>query len=87
MERLSARERERVAELVAAVRRCGGSFRWCRDLGTRSTGAVKRLKRPPAREPIRSPLRLSTAEREEISRGLAAGESLRVIAGDRKSVV
>jgi IS30 family transposase len=42
---------------------------------------VKRLKRPPAREPIRSPLRLSTAEREEISRGLAAGESLRVIAG------
>ena len=42
---------------------------------------MKRLKRPPAREPIRSPLRLSTAEREEISRGLAAGESLRVIAG------
>jgi IS30 family transposase len=47
----------------------------------RSTRAVKRLKRSPAREPIRSPLRLSTAEREEISRGLAAGESLRVIAG------
>jgi Helix-turn-helix domain len=43
--------------------------------------AVKRLQRPPAREPIRLPLRLSTAEREEISRGLAAGESLRVIAG------
>ena len=31
-------------------------------------------------EPVRSPLRLSLAEREEISRGLAGGESLRLIA-------
>jgi IS30 family transposase len=32
-------------------------------------------------EPVRSPLRLSLTEREEISRGLAGGESLRSIAG------
>ena len=38
------------------------------------------LCRPAKREPQRSPLRLSLAEREEISRGLAAGESLRAIA-------
>jgi IS30 family transposase len=37
------------------------------------------LQRPARREPERSPLRLSLAEREEISRGLA-GESLRGIA-------
>ena len=81
MERLSARERERIAELVAE----GAPFWRLLQEVPRSRYAiyrvVKRLKRPPAREPIRSPLRLSTAEREEISRGLAAGESLRVIAG------
>jgi IS30 family transposase len=38
------------------------------------------LRRPPARESVRSPLRLSLTEREEISRGLAGGESLRAIA-------
>jgi Helix-turn-helix domain len=38
------------------------------------------LGRPPAPVPNRSPLRLSLAEREEISRGVAAGESLRVMA-------
>jgi IS30 family transposase len=81
VERLSARERERIAELVAE----GAPF-WRLVQEVRRSRyaiyrAVKRLKRPPAREPIRSPLRLSTAEREEISRGLAAGESLRVIAG------
>jgi IS30 family transposase len=38
--------------------------------------------RPPRVCP--SPLRLSLAEREEISRGLAAGESLRAIAGRRR---
>jgi IS30 family transposase len=42
---------------------------------------IRRLQRRPKREPTRSPLRLSLAEREEISRGLAAGESLRSIAG------
>ena len=81
MERLSAGERERIAELVAE----GAPFWRLLQEVPRSRyaiyRAVKRLKRPPAREPIRSPLRLSTAEREEISRGLAAGESLRVIAG------
>src|SRR5688572_14447450 len=42
---------------------------------------VRRLRRRrPKQEPTRSPLRLSLAEREEISRGLAAGESLRAIA-------
>ena len=44
-----------------------------RDLLKRCGGV-----RPPVRR--RSPLRLSLAEREEISRGLAAGESLRWIA-------
>jgi transposase, IS30 family len=81
VERLSARERERIAELVAE----GAPFWRLLQEVQRSRyaiyRAVKRLKRPLAREPIRSPLRLSTAEREEISRGLAAGESLRVIAG------
>ena len=81
MERLSARERERIAELVAE----GAPFWRLLQEVPRSRyaiyRAVKRLKRPPAREPNRSPLRLSTTEREEISRGLAAGESLRVIAG------
>jgi IS30 family transposase len=42
-------------------------------------GYISRLPRPPAREPRRSPLRLSMSEREEISRGLAGGESLRAI--------
>jgi hypothetical protein len=41
---------------------------------------VLRLKRAPKPEPVRSPLRLSLCEREEISRGLAGGESLRAIA-------
>jgi transposase, IS30 family len=81
VERLSAGERERIAELVAE----GAPFWRLLQEVPRSRyaiyRAVKRLKRPPARELIRSPLRLSTAEREEISRGLAAGESLRVIAG------
>jgi IS30 family transposase len=81
MERLSARERERIAELVGE----GAPFWRLLQEVPRSRyaiyRAVKRLKRPSGREPNRSPLRLSTAEREEISRGLAAGESLRVIAG------
>jgi DNA-binding NarL/FixJ family response regulator len=42
--------------------------------------AVRRLLRPPGPELTRSALRLSLAEREEISRGLARGESLRGIA-------
>jgi IS30 family transposase len=41
---------------------------------------VLRLKRVPKPEPVRSPLRLSLVEREEISRGLAGGETMRSIA-------
>jgi len=43
-------------------------------------GHLQMLRRPAPLEPIRSRLRLSLAEREEISRGLAAGESRRAIA-------
>jgi IS30 family transposase len=43
-------------------------------------GHIARLRRPAVREPVRSPLRLSLTEREEISRGLAGGESRRSIA-------
>src|SRR4051812_16529362 len=43
-------------------------------------GHLQRLRRPAPVEPVRSPLRLSPREREEISRGLAAGESRRSIA-------
>ena len=43
-------------------------------------GHLSRLRRPRVREAMRSPLRLSLVEREEISRGLAGGESLRSIA-------
>jgi IS30 family transposase len=81
MERWSAGERDRIAVLVAE----GAPYWRILQEVPRSRyaiyRAVRRLKGPPAPEPKRSPLRLSTAEREEISRGLAAGESLRVIAG------
>ncbi len=42
---------------------------------------IRRLERRPPPEPKRSPLRFSLVEREEVSRGLAGGESLRSIAG------
>jgi hypothetical protein len=42
--------------------------------------SVLRLKRASQPEPVRSPLRLSLAEREEVWRGVAGGESLRAIA-------
>ena len=86
MERLSATERERIAELLAE----GAPFwRLCEEVG-RSRHAIRRavlmLTRPAAPERKRSPLRLSPAEREEISRGLVAGLSLRQIAmGLRRS--
>ncbi len=81
MDRISDAERRRIAALLA-----GGAPVWRlhQEIG-RSRYAIRRaviaLQRPPRREPKRSPLRLSLAEREEISRGLAAGESLRRIAG------
>jgi IS30 family transposase len=79
-ERLSELEKWRIAELSAQGlpsrvigRELGRSHRavW---------GYIRVLRRPPALEPVRSPLRLSLTEREEISRGLAGGESLRSIA-------
>jgi IS30 family transposase len=81
MERLSAREKERIAELLAE-----GAPVWrLHEEIHRSRWAIHRavnaLLRQPKQEPTRSSLRLSLTEREEISRGLAAGESLRVIAG------
>jgi IS30 family transposase len=80
VERLSEKERERLGELLAE-----GAPAWRMHQEVhRSRWAIRRainaLQRPPRREPRRSPLRLSLVEREEISRGLAAGESLRVIA-------
>lgn len=77
---LTVAEKERLAELVAANTPLGeiceviGRDRWT----TRRN--INYLARRPAPEPKRSPLRLSLAEREEISRGVAAGESLRSIA-------
>ena len=80
MERLSDRERERLAELMAEGAR---SWRMQQEIH-RSRWAIRRavkaLQRPAVAERVRSPLRLSLAEREEISRGLAVGESLRSIA-------
>jgi IS30 family transposase len=80
VERLSAKERERIAELLAE----GAPFwRMCEEVH-RSRHAIRRavlaLSRPAPRERKRSSLRLSPAEREEISRGLVAGLSLRTIA-------
>ena len=78
--RLTVAEKERLAELVAAntplaeICEVIGRDRWT----TRRN--INYLARRPAPEPKRSPLRLSLAEREEISRGVAAGESLRSIA-------
>ena len=81
MDRISDAERLRIAELLA-----GGAPVWrLHEEINRSRHAIRRavvaLHRPPKREPRRSPLRLSLAEREEISRGLAAGRSVRAIAG------
>jgi IS30 family transposase len=78
--RLTVAEQERLAELVAADTPIGeiceviGRDRWT----TRRN--INYLARRPPPEPKRSPLRLSLAEREEISRGVAVCESVRVIA-------
>jgi transposase, IS30 family len=79
-ERLSELERWRIAELAAQ----GLTTRLiAKELG-RGHGVVAKhlrvMRRPPPRESVRSPLRLSLSEREEISRGLAGGESFRAIA-------
>jgi IS30 family transposase len=81
MDGLSDWEQGRIAELVAV-----GAPAWMihREI-SRSRWAIRRyinrLARPVKAERKRSRLRLSLAEREEISRGLAGGESLRAIAG------
>jgi IS30 family transposase len=73
-------ERARIAEL-AATRLPGRLI--AKEVG-RSHRAVwsyvMKLRQPAPAERRRSLLRLSLAEREEISRGLAGGESFRVIA-------
>ena len=80
MERLSEREKEEIARLAAAglpSRLIGQQIgRHHRTVW----GHIARLRRPAVPEPVRSALRLSLAEREEITRGLAGGEALRVIA-------
>ena len=79
-ERLSELERWRIAELAAR----GLTTRLiARDIGRGHFAVAKHLRvmsRPPERTRVRSPLRLSLSEREEISRGLAGDESLRAIA-------
>jgi transposase, IS30 family len=80
VERLSICERERIAELLAE----GAPFWRLRQEVPRSRHAIKRavrsILRPAPVEPKRSRLHVTPAEREEISRGIAAGDSLRVIA-------
>jgi IS30 family transposase len=80
VERLSELERWRIAELAAQglpvrviIKEIGRAHRtvWT---------YIRVLRRPPVPERHRSPLRLSLTEREEISRGLAGGESRRAIA-------
>ncbi|MGH6913597.1 MAG: IS30 family transposase, partial [Geminicoccales bacterium] len=66
--RIAAGERPR--EVATALRRSVGSIHTI----VRQEGGA------PPRRMLRSPLRLSLAEREEISRGLCGGESLRRIA-------
>jgi IS30 family transposase len=80
-ERMSVADKLEIWRLV----RAGVSFRVIgRQLG-RSDASIRAYVgltggiRPPTRS--RAPICLSLGEREEISRGLAAGESLRVIAG------
>ena len=80
VERLSEREKEEIVRLAATglpSRLIG------QEIGRHHRtvwGHIARLRRPAVPEPVRSALRLSLAEREEISRGLAGGESLRAIA-------
>ena len=80
MERLSELEKWRIAELSA---RGLPSRVIGKEIGRAHRtvwGYLCVLRRPMAPERKRSPLRLSLTEREEISRGLAGGESRRSIA-------
>jgi transposase, IS30 family len=73
-------ERERIEQLVAEGAPAWKLFQAVPHSRHAIRRYVLRLERVPKPEPVRSPLRLSLREREEISRGLAAGESLRAIA-------
>jgi len=73
-------ERDRIAELVAEDAPAWMLFGAVNHSRHAVRRYVLRLKRVPKPGPVRSPLRLSPGEREEISRGLAGGESLRAIA-------
>ena len=73
---ISIEEKARVAELFAAQ---VPSWKIGEELGLSRHAVlrqVRRLRMPSNPLPERSALRLSLTEREEISRGLAAGESL-----------
>jgi IS30 family transposase len=80
VERLSELEKWRIAELAGQ----GLPLRLiAKELGRAHSAVRSNLQamlRPPVPERLRSPLRLSLTEREEISRGLAGGESRRSIA-------
>jgi len=80
VERLSELEKWRIAELGAQ----GLPLRLiAKDVGRAHSAVRSNLQtmlRPAVPERTRSPLRLSLTEREEISRGLAGGESRRSIA-------
>jgi len=76
-------ERERIEQLVTKGAPVWMLFRAVPHSRHAVRRYVLRLKRVPKPEPMRSPLRLSLVDREEISRGLAGGES---DADDRVSV-
>jgi len=80
LDQITDAEKQRIAELVAE-----GAPAWkLHQEVNRSRYAIRRaviaLHRPAGRQRGRSPLRLSLPEREEISRGLAAGQPVRAIA-------
>jgi IS30 family transposase len=80
VEWISDEQRARIGELFAEG---ASAWRMREETGLSRHAVlrqVRRLRRPPKPVSVRPPLRLSLAEREEISRGLAAGESLRSIA-------
>src|SRR5260221_1905289 len=78
--RFTAEEQARIVEL--AGQRVPGRL-IARELGRSSHRAVwsfvMKLRQPAPPERRRPPSRLSSTEREEISRGLAGGESFRAI--------
>ena len=67
-------ERERIEQLVGEGAPAWKLFQAVPHSRHAVRRYVLRLKRVPRPEPVRSPLRLSLTEREEISRGLAGGE-------------